>query len=799
MHDNIRIGVTTFINDNYGTALQAYSLQHVLKERGVEPYIFDSTKAYARSSTSRDSFLKWYARSPYYGRIMQIRLRMSRNKFSSKREKVLSFVENNIDIVRPTSYRDFIDTLKSTQAMIAGSDQLWNPNAPIRDDFFLNYPRYDLFPKFTYAVSLGVNSLTEEQKNLFIRKTKGFQCISVRESSGAQCLESLVSSPVRVDVDPTILPGRSLWEKISTPYPIKQTNYILVYMLRPDPRTMSIAKRLSREVGLPIYYIGNLFIYDNDVENIPDASVTEFLWLVNNAQYIVTNSFHGTVFSVQFHKKFLSVALAGTGDRAKEFLCKVGLIDHLCRPDALVQEKIEMAISNNSDYNNVDYCLNDNRRSSLKYIDEIVAAAKEAKTNMFSKHVSSYHSADCSGCGVCLNVCHKKAISIQQNEFGFLHAVVDETNCIQCGECQRVCPLINYAKTHTPIEAYAAALKDRTELFASTSGGIFYALGLHVIDNGGHVYGCSQLRENGVLVTKHICASSIEDLQKCRGAKYVQSDTATIYPKVKKDLDSGIQVLFSGTPCQVSALKNYLHRDYENLLTVDLVCHGVPSEKMFHDYIELFERENNCKVKEYYFRSKMFGWTAEHIKIVTDSFVSHHYCYALSFPYYFLKTMSYRDSCYACRYAQKNRIGDLTIGDFWGIEYTDPYLLKKKIFSEKCGISCILCNTEKGRLSLSAIDNRATFRLVPVEHPPIYNGSLRNPCLPPKGREELLNSYAKFGYLYLENQYRKIFRQNYIWFKLISISPYYVVKIQKQIKQLSSRILAIIRRQKTGR
>lgn len=198
---------------------------------------------------------------------------------------------------------------------------------------------------------------------------------------------------------------------------------------------------------------------------------------------------------------------------------------------------------------------------------------------------------DCCGCGTCSIVCPKHAIKMVENQRGFLYPKVDESTCISCGACHKVCAFQNIQETNVPQKVYAIARKNRELLKKSASGGVFAGFAEAVIQHGGVVYGAALLQKQGTLVPCHIAATSQEELERLYGSKYVQSSLNDSFRLVKQQLDAGRYVLFSGTPCQIAALRAYLCRNYENLLTMDIVCHGVPSAKMFQDYIQLLSKQ----------------------------------------------------------------------------------------------------------------------------------------------------------------------------------------------------------------
>ena len=369
---------------------------------------------------------------------------------------------------------------------------------------------------------------------------------------------------------------------------------------------------------------------------------------------------------------------------------------------------------------------------------------------------------DCCACGACLNICPRQAIQMQEDENGFLYPIIDNDKCIKCGLCIKTCALQNSKLTNVPLKTYAAQ-SNNTDLKKSASGGIFASLSVNVLNAGGVIYGAALENINGKLICRHIAVNSLNDLEKLQGSKYIQSNIGNIYKDVKKNLIENKTVLFSGTPCQVDGLKAYLDKKYENLYCIDIICHGVPSNKMFQDYIETLEKKYNDKIVDFKFRDKTKGWGLTAKGYTAKGYTTKGYTTIIpanvsSFYYYFLKSYIYRDSCYSCKYACKNRCGDITIGDYWGIENAHPEVLQNNSeLDYKSGTSCLIINTEQGNKLIEK--NRDNLRLIEsdFEKAAKENGQLNiaSACNVEK-RNKLLNLYRKNGYESVENSFRKI-------------------------------------------
>lgn len=292
----------------------------------------------------------------------------------------------------------------------------------------------------------------------------------------------------------------------------------------------------------------------------------------------------------------------------------------------------------------------------------------------------------CTGCRTCEQICAKGAISMIADKEGFLVATVDADECVDCGLCLKRCPQNTQVDTFCPQRVLAVRLRDDEVLFRSASGGAFAGIAKAWIEGGGVVVGVVYDKDWNA---HHICATSIEELTLIQSSKYVQADTSRTFSEVKKLLTEGKWVLYSGTGCQIGGLKAYLKKDYDNLLTMDLICHGVSSPLLFRKYIEWLGEKCGSPIKEYDFRDKRGGWG---LGYKYKNKYKYKYASCSIDPYYsrFLDGATYKEACYHCLYCKPERVGDITIGDYWGIEKEHPSFFNTK------GVSCVLVNTDKG-------------------------------------------------------------------------------------------------------
>lgn len=352
-------------------------------------------------------------------------------------------------------------------------------------------------------------------------------------------------------------------------------------------------------------------------------------------------------------------------------------------------------------------------------------------------YIEITNKADCCGCGACVAACPKKCIEMKMDSEGFVYPVVDEAKCITCGKCLRVCPIKNHEKNNDIQKIYALKNKNELTRATSSSGGTFFELASAVINNGGVVFGCAM---NNELVAEHIAVNDIAELQKLKSSKYVQSNVKDTYRETKELLNSGISVLYSGTPCQIAGLKNYLGKDYDNLMLIDVLCHGVPSPKVLRDYIGMLEKRFEAKAVSIDFRCKKKGWKRLYIEVDFENgkkyFVFSGYDRYLSM---FLNNMSLRPSCYECKFTTVHRQGDITLGDFWGIGRKYPERDDDK------GISLVMLNTQKGSEIFNIIKDKFDIFESDIETAAAGQLTLSKPTPKNPNRDAFYEEYSNNG------------------------------------------------------
>lgn len=349
----------------------------------------------------------------------------------------------------------------------------------------------------------------------------------------------------------------------------------------------------------------------------------------------------------------------------------------------------------------------------------------------------------CYGCGACSNICPYDAIEMKENEKGFLMPVVDADKCRDCGLCKSAC---EYTPPYNKQGImYVGRLKDDVQLFHSQSGGAFVAISDYVLSKDGVVYGCAL---DALHEAHHIRAVSKEERNLCCGSKYIQSRTENVFQMVGEDLKTNMTVLFSGTPCQVAGLYKYCKTkqiDTETLITVDLLCHGVPSILLWRNLLKYFEKKYSCDVQEVIFRDKSNGWGHNchtMLKLNNTKYTSD------LFGGLYFNNLALRESCYVCSYAKPERVGDFTIADAWGVKENHPALY------DKTGMSTIVANNERALKLIPCIEKYMYLTKVDFEKYKNYN-AWTSPSHPHRSIDEFWKDYSSKSFWFIAEKYGK--------------------------------------------
>lgn len=614
---------------------------------------------------------------------------------------------------------------------LTGSDQIWNFKSKGNrqyDAFFRLDFADDSKRKISFATSMGkYNKEPEELYVLFQKLYNRYNAISVRETETVEIMKNRYSIKAECLIEPVLDLPKDCWLKLAeySQYNEK-SGYLLTYILDPTPEKRNAIEFYSNKLGIKTINILDGFsgLYEKNKQKLnlpgtlPNIWCADFLKYFSNASYVITDSFHGVCFSLIFNRPFLAIANYSRGiSRFKTLLNEIGMENRLVSDKDIPMDEKYLYHLNFDTANDV---IRKKRQDAISWLENAINNKNKPQEIQLKKHVNTFLlEEDCTGCGACVSICPVNVINFSQDQYGAYKAKVDERKCISCGKCKEICPAIElpYNLNSSNPLSYAFIASDKSLVMESSSGGVFSVLAKIILNKGGLVAGAAW---NDDFTIKHLLIEKIEDLPKLQKSKYFQSYMGTLMRNIKQALDSGKEVLFSGTPCQVTGLKKFLGINYSNLILIDLFCAHCPGSGFFLRYLQ--ENFPVDEITRYDFRYKDLydkKWDCNKIKITNinniqsvrtikddDYLQAFHTC-----------SWIVSSHCLKCKYQGGTRIGDLTIGDCWGIENFDASVDASK------GVSTILVNNEKGRDFLKSIPSEeiALLKREPLEEIKKYN------------------------------------------------------------------------------
>lgn len=358
----MKVFTVTFLIKNYGSLLQTYALQTCLKEFGAEPVII--VQKYNGKRSRILTLLSILKPVKHYSLIQRIKKHIHVRKYSEKNKKLEEFRKQNISVIQISDKESFLHMIADNDIFLAGSDQIWSmAQSPLSPWYTLQWTKNVKNKRYSYAASIGLSALSQDQILSYSNNLSSFEIISLREKHAISLLTPLFPNRVRQDLDPTLLYDASFWRIIESKRLIDEP-YIFVYMLRPDKNVIKLARRVAKDLKCKILYTGLLADNYRGVTTICNAGIEDFLSYIDNAEAVIVNSFHGTVFSVLFEKPFLSVKVASTSSRVESFLSMVGLMSQYV-------ENVNQDYSLSVNYTNVRQVLEKERQKSLNYLQSI--------------------------------------------------------------------------------------------------------------------------------------------------------------------------------------------------------------------------------------------------------------------------------------------------------------------------------------------------------------------------------------------------------------------------------------------
>ena len=752
----MKTGLVTFYHiHHYGAALQAAATERAVETLGHEceiiDYFVNQDNALFRRPTGLGSAaadahtaLHYQALKTRYERFEQF----SRDHLRISAHRYLSAAE-----------------LRQAQlpydAILSGSDQIWNPKIFPNGHFDpVFFGAFSDRRKIAYAPSFGIPKVPEDMEQELRSYLDAFSHLSVRERQGQAIVTEVTGQTVPVVLDPTLLLTAEQWSAAASRHMVAQggrqaltpQGYILCYCINRPGALAPYIQEFARRSGLPVVQLcGIRQKVHPKARCILDAGPAEFLELFENAAFVFTNSFHGTVFSTQFRVPFftaVSPAELADPESSRTF----SLLSRLGLSDRIVGQGSTDALETPVDWDAVEPRLLSARAASLEYLraalenrpfaPEPEAAPPAASTDQPPRLADR---GRCTGCTACAAGCPKDAITMVRDSEGFSYPAVDLNACIHCGRCTAICPMLRQREPMPPPAAFAAWNADDQIRRHSTSGGAFTALAEYILEGGGVVYGAAL---DGKQHLRHVACFRKEDLWRLRGAKYVQSDLGQTFREIREALKKR-PVLFSGTPCQVDGLYRFLGGKPENLTTCDLVCHGVPSPGVWEDMVRSMERRKGKAIQSVRFRDKVTGWKDSHLTLIYgDGTVDSAPLFATEYGRAFGRALFLRPCCHHCAYTNLNRPGDFTLGDFWGL---GPDELPEQ---QTRGVSLLLVNSPHGSYLFDQLPLRR--QAFPIERAVAGNPRLAFPLAPPPDRAAFFAAYALKPFEQVRKQYFKV-------------------------------------------
>lgn len=682
--------ITWFHYHNYGTMLQAFALSKFLTKKGYEVDIINYIPNGKLLTLPSDSEIEYYLKKikkKIQGRQYKVYENDGRTKLFDE------FLKENCRFTNVcVSFSDFYNLNEKYDAFICGSDQIW---APICYDsrYFLDFVK-DTKKLVAYAPSVGLSKIDDiDVKENMKKLIKRFNWISTREKSGSDLIEGLVGKKVETVVDPTMLFSGVEWgELFNLSKKKKERGYLLAYFLGMNEHYWDRIYEIANILNLDIKIIP---VYEKDLKRFgcirENVGPKEFLNYIAQAEFVCTDSFHGTIFSINLQRqfitfeRFLSRDANNQNSRIYNILNQTGLLNRIYGKNTYKQ-----VCSEKIDYTKVNEALLLYRKRSQNFLIKALNSIENESRICVTRNIGNDINL-CCGCGACQIECPVRAIEIRSID-GFKRAIVNSQNCINCGKCIKVCPFIGEKKSYNLLAGDLFSYKDndKTVLLKSSSGGAAYRLAKGLVESGYCVVGCRYDRNTAS--ARHILIDSVKALECIQGSKYVQSDFSHALEKIKDY--NGLIAVF-GTPCQIAGAKRVLLAK-KNVVYVDLICHGVPSQLVMEKYKDYLKRKKGFTDEkvDIVFRDKRKGWHERYI-YAADS--CHTYCeHQLKDPYFrlFESGLCYSKACYECRWRDESE-ADIRVGDYWG----------EKFQKDSTGVSMVLACSSRGFDIIKKLEN----------------------------------------------------------------------------------------------
>lgn len=680
--------ITWFHYENYGTALQVSALSNTIKKLGHDVNVINYLPVNCGKSVRDYSFKSWV--QDYINSKKEV-ITISKKKHYVTAEKTTifeNFLKDKLSFTNKcTTYSDLCELCDTYDAFVCGSDQIWSPNN-FDPHYFLDFVS-NPNKIIAYAPSIGLKNIEDRYvREKMIALISRFKHLSIREEHGKKLIKKLTGRDAKLVLDPTLLMTGDEWRAFCD---VKRSKvdkpYILAYMLGSNNEHWRIIEKIRSERDFDLKIVP---VFDEDLERNgcirTPVGPKEFLSLIDNADIVCTDSFHGMVFSLLFHKLFIPFVRFHDLDPLNQNSRVFNLLSVIGEEQRLIGYNGGIPVFEEYDYTTIDTVVGSFRKESFDYLTNAFSEVESHKT-MKKQHVLE-NCTLCCGCGSCVEVCATSAISVSLNSKGFLKADVDDSKCVKCGKCVDVCPFCGDAQGVMIKDSLLYSYKDydKDVLNESSSGGFAYALSKVLLEDGFSVVGCAY--DKKTQSAKHILVDFLDDLPLLQGSKYIQSDFSNVLPDI---LSCNKPLAIFGTPCQIAGAKKLL-KNRDDVLYIDLICHGVPSYNLYSKYISYISKEYGLKENKIFtkFRFKSKGWRV--IRLYSsdgNNYVDFHQKEDLFFRM-FESMNCYNNSCYDCRWRDRTE-ADIRIGDYWGDRFAD----------DRTGVSMVSVLTDKGSKIIS--------------------------------------------------------------------------------------------------
>lgn len=690
--------LTWFHYQNFGTALQAAALKYKLETAGY------SVEHINYVPDGRAISLCGSVAGLYSNRLSNLfRAALHRTCTDNERAaRYKRFIDDTLTLTQPCVVGPDFEALNDRyDAFICGSDQIWAPTC-FDSKYFLDFV-HDAGRMVAYAPSIGLSSIDDKfTRNRMAELIGRFEHLSVRELCGAELIRDLCGKDAKIVLDPTMLLNAEDWNRLVPAVCDKPDDkpYILCYFLGVNEKHWHRVRQISDELGICVKVLP---IFVKDLKRGYNVALgvgpAEFLDLVRNAAFVCTDSFHGMVFSLLFHKPFQIFERFKLEDPHSQNSRVYNLLNTTGTQWVLTDNR---KICNRVyDWQEIDKKTDAVRKYSIDYLMGALRQAVDARGAADDIYMLTRY---CCGCGACSAICSTGAISLEENDDGFLApAMTGAEKCIKCGKCKKVCPMFNggrQALLNPGQKLYSFKSTDASVLRRSSSGGFAYELSRFYFKKGFSVAGCAYNMQTERAEHKIIYHSGdISELEIFQGSKYIQSDFSATFGAV---LNNAGESLIFGTPCQVAAFDNVARMcgKRDKFILIDLICHGVPTRNLLVKYFPYIEKQYKIKrPHKITFRDKSKGWREIYIyNGDLGKSVSLHQNKDLFFRF-FENGHCYSKSCYECPFRSASS-ADIRIGDYWG----------QRFKKDKTGVSMVLALTNKGYEAIVALKDAGKGR-----------------------------------------------------------------------------------------